>query len=179
MELKDIIENTKLIYMTDSSLSVLLDFERMLDSVDLYAFRNWINGELVKGPDITEYWVTCQFLYPYKLMPDPRGARRLTDYNCKITFKQSHISVPIKVEGYDDFEDGTKLPKMKKNKIWLVTIRMPRDLISDIRRGFIEIEGHDINMEDIDKAWQNDLNELGAVEGNVQDAAQDDLDLGL
>ena len=39
--IKDIISNTKEIFMTDSSLDTLLDFERVLDELDLYAFKNW------------------------------------------------------------------------------------------------------------------------------------------
>jgi len=177
MELKNVIDNTKDIYMTDSMLSVLLDFERVLDEVDLYAFKNWIKGELAKGPDDEKYWVTCQFMYPYNLMPDPQGGRRLLDYNCKIHYQESEVTVPVKVESPEDFQAGTKLPKKKKNKVWLVTIRMPKDLISDYRQGFVEIEGQNINLEDVDEAWDDDLDEEGAVEGSVMDAAEEDLGL--
>lgn len=179
MELKSVIENTKDIYMTDSMLSTLLDFERVMDNVDMYAFKNWINGELVKGPEVEKYWVTCQFMYPYKMMPDPKGATRLLDYNCKIHFQQTEMTYPVKVETPEDFEPGTKKPKKMRKKIWLVTIRMPKDLISDIRQGFIEIEGKNINMEDIDQAWEQDLDEEGAAQGDIADAAEDDLDLDL
>jgi hypothetical protein len=58
-------------------MSTLLDFERVLDEADLYAYKNWLLGELVQGPDIGKYSVTCVFMWPYKLMPDPRGAKRL------------------------------------------------------------------------------------------------------
>ena len=179
MELKDVIENTKNIYMTDSLLSSLLDFERVLGSVDLYAFKNWLRGELVKGPEVEKYWITCQFMYPYALMPDPQGARRLLDYNCKVQYQQTKLSTPVKIETPDDMQPGTKLAKREMNKVWLVTIRMPKDLITDIRQGFIEIEGEQINMEDVDQAWEQDLDEKGSIEGGVEDAADDDLDLGL
>ena len=46
----DVIENTKEIFMTDSALTSLLDFERVLDELDLYVFANWKDGELVEGP---------------------------------------------------------------------------------------------------------------------------------
>lgn len=179
MELKAVIENTQEIYMTDSMLSILLDFERVMDNVDMYVFKNWIKGELVKGPEVEKYWVTCTFMYPYKMMPDPKGATRLLDYNCKIYYAEDFITRPKKVEGPEDFEPGTKKPKKIKNKVWLVSIRMPKDLISDIRQGYIEIEGKNINMEDIDQAWEQDLDEEGAAQGDVADAAEDDLDLDL
>ena len=43
--IKKILDNTKEIYMTDSSLETLLDFERVLDDLDLYAFDNWKRSE--------------------------------------------------------------------------------------------------------------------------------------
>ena len=45
-------DNIRDIYMSDGSLTTLLDFERVLDEVDIYAFKNWEIGELVAGPDI-------------------------------------------------------------------------------------------------------------------------------
>ena len=57
-DIKDIIQNTKDIYMTDSALASLLDFERVLDELDLYVFSNWKKGELVEGPINEKYFIT-------------------------------------------------------------------------------------------------------------------------
>jgi len=46
-----IVDTIKNIYMSDGAMSTLLDFERVLDEADIYAFRNWSLGELVQGPD--------------------------------------------------------------------------------------------------------------------------------
>jgi hypothetical protein len=51
-------ENIRDIYMSEGSLLTLLDFERVLDELDLYAFKNWQIGELVSGPVIGKYLVT-------------------------------------------------------------------------------------------------------------------------
>ena len=56
--IKDVIENTKEIYMSDSALSTLMDFERVLDELDMYVFKNWKAGELVAGPAYEKYFVT-------------------------------------------------------------------------------------------------------------------------
>ena len=50
MDIKDIVENTKNIYMSESSLKTLMDFERVLDELDMYAFKNWSKGEPVEQP---------------------------------------------------------------------------------------------------------------------------------
>ena len=47
-------QNIKDIYLSDGTLLTLLDFERVLDSLDLYAFKNWEIGELVQGPTVSK-----------------------------------------------------------------------------------------------------------------------------
>ena len=37
-------DNIRNIYMSDGSLTTLLDFERVLDEMDIYAFKNWEMG---------------------------------------------------------------------------------------------------------------------------------------
>ena len=71
MDIVDIIKNTKTIYMSESSLETMMDIERVMDSLDLYAFKNWKRGELIEGPIKTTHWVECSFMWPYKMMPDP------------------------------------------------------------------------------------------------------------
>lgn len=155
-QLKDIIQNTKDIYMTDSSLNTLLDFERVLDELDLYVFKNWKKGELVEGPDIEKYFVTCIFMWPYKLMPDPRGAERLAEYGVEIRYKRTHLEQPVKkVEDPEDFKPGTRYPKSETKPIWLVEMVMPKKLISDINQGSLELESDVIDMEDIDQAYED------------------------
>ena len=60
-----IIDTVKGIFTSDGSMNTLLDFERVLDDADLYAFRNWELGELVQGPDVGRYSVSCVFMWPY------------------------------------------------------------------------------------------------------------------
>jgi len=59
--IKDVINNVKDIYLSNSSLNTLLDFERVLDELDMYAYLNWQKGELVEGPIVEKYYVTCTF----------------------------------------------------------------------------------------------------------------------
>lgn len=151
---KDIIDNTKHIYMTKSSLESLMDFERVLDELDTYVFSNWLKGELVEGPIYEKYFVTCTFMWPYKLMPDPRGAERLLDYKCVVTYKKDTLSYPVEVKSYDDFKPGTKSPKIAKKPVWLVTIVMPKQLMKDIHQGSLELEAETIDIEDIEQAYE-------------------------
>jgi hypothetical protein len=90
-------DNIRDIYLSDGSLTTLLDFERVLDEVDIYAFKNWEIGELVAGPEIGKYRVSATFMWPEKLMPDPRGARRLLTFDCVVEYLRKEIKIPVKI----------------------------------------------------------------------------------
>ena len=150
-------ENTRDIYLSEGSLLTLLDFERVLDELDIYAFKNWEIGELVEGPDVGKYKVKCIFLWPEKLMPDPRGARRLLPFDCDVRFKKTTMKVPVKIEDPSDYRPGTHKAKIMEQKIWLVEISIPKALMSDIRTGSVELEDQDIDLADLDDAYEQDL----------------------
>jgi hypothetical protein len=167
-------DNIKNLYMSDGSLLTLLDFERVLDELDLYAFKNWQLGELVAGPEVSKYKISCIFMWPEKLMPDPRGARRLLPFDCTIKYKKTTIKIPIKIEEPDDFVPGTHKARLVEKKVWLVEITLPKSLMNDIRTGSIEMEDQLIDLEDLDAAYQDDLDqeEFKKDETNEQPAAQ-------
>ena len=150
-------ENIRDIYMSEGSLTTLLDFERVLDEVDIYAFRNWEMGELVAGPDIGKYRVTCTFMWPEKLMPDPRGGRRLLPFDCEVSYMKKDIKIPVKITDPSDYRSGTKKAKLITKQVWLVEIVMPKALMNDIRTGSIEMEDQDIDLDDLDQAYEQDL----------------------
>ena len=152
-----IVDTVKGIFTSDGSMNTLLDFERVLDEADLYAFRNWDLGELVQGPIIKRYTVQCTFMWPYKLMPNPKAIKRLTTIGCDVQFAKSQIEVPIEIENYEDYIPGTKYPKSKKRKIWLVSITIPKDLMDDIKEGSIDLAEQTIDLEDIENAYEDDL----------------------
>ena len=151
--------NIRDIYMSEGTLLNLLDFERVLDELDIYAYRNWALGELVEGPDISKYKVTCIFMWPEKLMPDPRAGRRLLPFDCEVVYKKTKIKIPIKIENPSDFVAGTKKAKIIEKPVWLVEITMPKSLMSDIRTGSIELEDEDLELEDLDDAYDQDLDQ--------------------
>jgi len=168
-------ENIRDIYMSEGSLLTLLDFERVLDELDLYAFKNWQIGELVSGPDIGKYRVTCIFMWPEKLMPDPRGGRRLLPFDCEVKYKKTNMKVPIKIDDPSDYRPGTKKARIGDQKVWLVQITMPKALMSDIRTGSVELEDEEIDLEDLDRAYEQDLDQESYQNDEQADNAQQQL----
>jgi hypothetical protein len=165
--------NIRDIYMSEGSITTLLDFERVLDEVDLYAFKNWSIGELVAGPEISKYRVTCTFMWPENLMPDPRGARRLLPFDCEIEYQKKEIKIPVKITDPSDYRGGTKKAKLMTRQVWLVSITMPKSLMNDIRTGSIEMEDQDIDLDELDQAYEQDLDkESVQSDQQAQDAEQ-------
>jgi hypothetical protein len=150
-------ENIKDLYMSEGSLLSLMDFERVLDELDLYAFKNWQLGELVQGPTIGRYTVSCIFLWPEKLMPDPRGGRRLLPFDCSVKYMKKMMKIPIKIEDPEDFQPGTHKARLIERPVWLVEIVMPKSLMNDIRTGSIELEGQNVDLDDLDASYEEDL----------------------
>lgn len=126
-------------------LDTLIEFERTLDNAEVFAYKNWIVGELVEGPKIERYWYTTTWMYPYEMMPDPDAGLRLTKIGAKVSFKKGVFKRPVKVTGPQDWVDPqTKRAKIDESEIWLVTIDLP---IKYIERGMSNND--DIIQQDI------------------------------
>jgi hypothetical protein len=158
-DINDVLENIKEISLTDSAVNTLLDFERVIDELDIYAFANWKRGELVQGPKYEKYFVVCTFMWPYKKMPDPRGGERLLDYGCEIKYKKDMLEYPVKVKDQNDFKPGTRVPKLAKTPIWLVEIVMPKKLMQEINQGSLELESGTVDVEDIESSYEEGLDD--------------------
>ena len=169
MQSLDIITNLNELYKAESFIETLTDFERVLDSVHLYAYENWNKGELVHGPDIGRHWVTCTFMWPKTQMPDPVGAKRLLDYNIKVHYKKDILESPKQVKSPADLEPGTQFGKIIEHPIWLVQIKMPKTIMTEIMRGTMEVEGETVDLEDIDTAYEQDLDLSGAKDDNTEE----------
>jgi hypothetical protein len=144
-----------------------MEFERTLDDAEVFAYRNWILGELVQGPDIERYWYNTTWMYPRDKMPDPMGGLRLTKLGAKVSFRKSIFKKPVKVRGPEDWIDSsTKRTKIVDHPIWLVTINLP---IRYINRGLDMVD--ELISADIEKTNQ-DLAQSYGVPG------QDEMDNG-
>ena len=168
-------QNIQDIYLSEGSLLTLLDFERVMDELDVFAFKNWAIGELVSGPDIGKYRVTCIFMWPEELMPDPRGGRRLLPFDCDVKYKKTTMKIPVKIEDPSDYKPGTHKARITEKKIWLVEITIPKSLMSDIRTGSVELEDQDIDLEDLDDAYEQDLDQESYQSDEQADNAQQNL----
>jgi hypothetical protein len=139
----DIIRNVQSLYAVGPTLSILKDFERVVDELDVYVFKNWEDGELLSGPVDSRHFVTCSFMWPADKMPDPAGGQRLLDRGCKVFYKRDELLKPRQIKGPEDYRPGTTKGKIDSHDIWVVEIRMPKELIGNFKHGRDEIESQD------------------------------------
>ena len=172
LTIKHIAENTKEIFMSDSMLKTLLDFERVIDELNVYIFPNWNKGELVEGPKYEKYFVTCKFMWPKRAMPDPTGGERLLQYGCSVTYEKTKLWTPVKIKTPDDFKPGTKVAKMASSPVWLVSITMPKHLMQEIHVGSVEVGREKLDIEDIEDAYEMGLDDDQYKTADEQDENQ-------
>jgi hypothetical protein len=98
-------------------------------------------------------------MWPYKYKPDTRGAKRLADYDCVVKYTHDVLEYPIKVNKPSDFEAGTKMPKLGKTPVWLVSITIPKKLMQEITQGSLELESESVDAEDIDQSYETGLDD--------------------
>jgi hypothetical protein len=104
MDQLNILDNLKANTGRDSALETLMDVERVMDTANIYVYKNWIEGEVVEGPRIDRYWVTVTLMYPKALMPDPEGAMRLIKNGCKVYYTEEELITAAKLRSPDDSE---------------------------------------------------------------------------
>lgn len=130
-----------------SLTDILIQVEDWLDSLDIYVFKNWFEGEIADGPTIERHWVSIILKYPYDEMPDPEGGIRLLKYGAKVMFKktQEEDTEDQKQEDIKDLERHAEnsqdiefhshsrtAPQLKE--VWLVEIKIPRHFIDELEQ---------------------------------------------
>lgn len=129
-------------------LDILMQCEDVLDSLDIYVYKNWFSGEVISGPKISRYWVTIGLKYPIDKMPDPRGSLRLIKYGIKVRFiKKERKTTP------NVYAEITPNDDPRDESIWLVTLSFPRRLMSNIEDSSNDdFYDDEVDIEDIDSA---------------------------
>ena len=157
-----------------SLTDVLIQMEDFLDSLDLYVFKNWFEGEIVDGPNVSRYWVSMTLKYDYKDMPDPAGGIRLLKHGSKVRFRRGEEEDIETKSSYDQsemqrimavqnlpgqpFRPDRTMPDRNSNnseypeqlpmkKIWLIDIQIPRQFIEDLEDDDLDLYDKEIEDE--------------------------------
>lgn len=116
----------------DNAMDLLMEFERTLDKTEVFAYKNWLLGELVKGPEVKKYWFVTSWMWPHELMPDPDGALRLEKIGCKVLYTKDTLDQPRRVLSPKDWQNlRTKEAIIDELPVWVVEIQMPIKYVTD------------------------------------------------
>lgn len=142
-------------------LDVLIQMEDVLDSLDLYVFPNWFQGELVSGPKVRRYWFDMTLRYPIDKMPCERGAKRLIKHGIRVDYQKAVLSDKApKANGKDP--DPTH---------WEILISIPRRLLSDMNAAELDTYDDEVEVEDVQDAQDSGMNDETAYH---DDAGEED-----
>ena len=147
---------------TNSLLDMLLEFEKFLDDTNLYAYKNWIKGELIEGPIVQRHYVTIKLMYPKAEMPDPYGAKRLFARECMVKFTEDTLVRPMKVKSFDDVTIETRPDGSVKRRarsvsepVWVVEIKLPRKYVDEFNTEQLEAdENNYVDLESMNAETQ-------------------------
>lgn len=130
------------LYNNSNYLDVLLNIDDFFDILHLYAYKNWLEAEVV-DVKFMKYFTSITLKTNRNdkdkskdCCPDPKGGILLTKYDCKVEYTKSTEKLPREVKGKDDvvFDKRREKyrPKIDNNDIWLVDILIPnKHIIND------------------------------------------------
>jgi len=154
--MKDI--NFKDLEQSPHLLDILIQMEDVLDSLDVYVYKNWIDGEVVSGPDVRRHWLSMSLLYPLDKMPDTRAGMRLIKHGIRVDFSK------ISREG-EEPRDKENPETGEEKTHWLVRLDFPRRLVAQMN-GVSELEMYDdlVDVDDVESAKDSGVtDETGVV----------------
>lgn len=164
--------------LEDSShlLDILIQCENVLDSLDVYVYRNWYDGQVVEGPIVRRHWVTFSLLYPHRKMPDPRAALRLLKHGVQVEFnsvarqQNKPMSDPANGMASDAMQTDAE---PDHDTDWLVKITVPRRLLDQMEGADLEMYDDEVNPDDVKAAQDIGLDDESQYQSDEQMPAGD------
>jgi len=134
-------------------LDILLQMEDVLDSNDIYVFKNWFAGIVVEGPIVRRYWFDMTLRYPLDKEPDEAAAKRLTRLGVRVTFSQVTVS-----------DDKDKKGEDQKPTHHEVKLSIPSRLISAMNTGELDFYDEEVDTDDVESAQDAGMNDETAYQ---------------
>lgn len=157
MAAPDNIPALKRLFKQKSLLEIAIQVEKFLDSMNVFVYPNWFDGELVVGPNLQRYWVTVSFKYDYEKMPDPRAAKILAKVGVRCKYIKETEQVPVEVKTQADYRPGINKPKLENKDVWLVELKIPRRFLDEDSLDDLETIDDEVDVDDIGDAVDDGL----------------------
>ena len=124
------------LYQDETYLDVLMNVDDFFDILNLYAYPNWYECEVV-NMKCMKHFTNVILKQDRDKMPHPKGGILLSKYDCIVKYKKTTEYLPKEYEDIEDMEvdpkTGKKYPKMEEHKVWLIDILIPnKHIINDV-----------------------------------------------
>ena len=180
--LKIINDNIKKVSDTNTLLDMLLEFEGVIDTFDIYAYKNWNKGEVISGPKLSRYFIEVALMYPYKDMPDPDALLRFKKNQCEVKMYKDQLVRPRKIRSAEDTEVKVRadvprrVAKAKYDDVWIVEVKMPRRFVDEFSKEQVEAaEDAYIDMEATTTATDQSLGQQVSAVGDTVTGIEDQI----
>ena len=87
----------------------------------------------------------------------------MVQHGTKIRYRIAKEKYPIKVTSEADYQPGTKKPKLKTRKIWLIDLMIPRKFVQSLDKETMDQYEEEIDVETLDDAAAEGIDSEGTV----------------
>lgn len=171
------------LYDQDGLLDILLGVEEYFDNMDLYAYKNWIYGEIVEGPVVSKYWVEITLKYDHETFPDPTATQIFEQQGTKIFVRPDWEVSPIAhPRGDQDMQSvlgnasSMRKPKDERTPIILYKFQIPRRLVNPESFDEYKLMASDFNSNGVNDEMDDPAAQQEQPQ-QEQQPAQDDQDI--
>lgn len=147
-------------------LDTLIQMEDIMDSMDIYVFKNWLDGEIIEGPVVRRYWLDMTLYYPFDTkkpdngMPDPKGALRLIKHDIRIDYERAQEADDDFDE--NDFNEDASQSEEKNTSDWLVRVSIPRRLVVQMASAQHDFYDEEVDIDQVEDAKDSGLDSESA-----------------
>ncbi len=161
-------------------LDILLQMEDVLDSLDIYVFKNWYRGEVVEGPKVRRYWLDFTLKYDIDRMPDPKAALRLMKHGARVDFwkakygKEGEFEDSAVSESDMAEHEANGGDEKSSEDFWLVRISIPRRLVAQMSAEEMDFYDEDVDIDDVEDAKDTGIDDESAYMDDEQSGMDGD-----
>ena len=167
------------LYNDSSYLDLLMNVDDFFDILNVYAYPNWFEAEVVEFK-IFKHYINIILKTPIDKMPHPNAGILLDKYDCMVKYKKTSEYVPVDIKSESDLvidkHTHRPRPKMKKVPCWLVDIMIPsKHIVNDNVYDLESIQQKlDDNNEKSDNTESvvNNNDEIAEPQDNLDQMAQ-------
>lgn len=162
-------------------LDILLQMEDVLDSLDIYVFKNWYRGEVVEGPKVRRFWLDFTLKYDFDRMPDPKAALRLMKHGARVDFWKAKYGTDGEfvdsAVSESEMEEHAADEKKTSEDFWLVRISIPRRLVAQMSAEEMDFYDEEVDIDDVEDAKDSGIDDESAY-FNDEQGGDDQMGMG-